>query len=378
MSRHFSFGASVMKGQVSTNLDRVQASDVGLRGYFNSQGAIGYYDRAEAHLSLRYPHVELQLGRQPVDWGPGRHGNLTLSDHPPAYDFITLRARLGRLKFVHLHGFLLSDVVHTYQTGDGFIRKEYAEKYVAAHRLEYRPFWRLTVGLTESIIYGERDLDPAYLNPLLLFWSAQHSSHDRDNETMSADVEIIPFKGIRCYGAVLIDEIYLKEIFADDARNKVALQAGLHLVDPFGCNDTDLRLEYARVQPCVYSHKFPVNTYRHDGWPLGHWLEENGDDLSVLAGHRLSEHLRLTALFSRTRRGEPGQMPWCHTESSRYSFLQGVIDRHTQLKLTADVEPFKDIRFLGGYHWQHRENRENRPGDDTTRHEVFVTAYLEY
>ena len=378
MSRHLSFSAAVMKGQVSTNLERVRAADVGLRGYFNSQGAIGYYDRAYAHLSLRYPHVEIQLGRQPVDWGPGRRGNLALSSYPPAYDFVTLRARLGRFKFVHLHGFLLSEVVHAYETEDGFIRQEYAEKYVAAHRLEYSPFWRVTVGLTESIIYGERDVDLSYLNPLLLFWSAQHGSHDRDNETMSADVEFIPLTGMRCFAAVLIYEIYLKEMFADDARNKVAVQAGFHLVDPFGWSDTDVHLEYARVQPCVYSHKFPVNTYRHDGWPLGHWLEENGDDISLLAGHRFSEHLRLAVELSRTRRGEPGEMPWCHSDSGRYTFLQGVIDRSTQMVLTMELEPIKDVRILGGYHWHRRENREHEPGDDATRHEVFMTMNLEY
>jgi hypothetical protein len=378
MSRHLSFGAKVMKGQVSTSFDRVQGTDVGLTGYFDSRGAIGYYDRALAHISLSYPHVEIQLGRQPVEWGPGRRGQLTLSSSPPAYDFVTLRARLGRFAFVHLHGFLLSDVVYTYQTDDGFIRREYAEKYVAAHRLEYQPFWRLTIGLTESIVYGERDLDPAYLNPLLLFWSAQHSSHDRDNETMSADVELIPLKGLRCYGAVLIDEIYLKEMFADDARNKVAVQAGCHLVDPLGWTDTDVQLEYVRVQPCVYSHKYPVNTYRHDGWPLGHWLEENGDDLAMLAEHRLSESLRLTLEFARTRRGEPGQMPWCHSDSGRYSFLQGVVERSTEMILTAEYEPVKDIRILGGYRWHRRENREHVPGDDATRHEALVTVHLEY
>jgi hypothetical protein len=378
MSRHLTFAASVTKGEVSTNLDKVTADDIGLRGYFSSQGATGYYDWAYAHLSLRYPHVEIQLGRQPVDWGPGIRGNLVLSDYPPAYDYVTLRARMGRLKFVHLHGFLLSDVVHQYETEDGFIRREYAEKYVAAHRIEFRPLWRITVGLTESIVYGERDVDLSYLNPLMLFWSAQHSSHDRDNETMSMDFEVIPREGLKCYAAVFIDEIYLKEMFADDARNKVAVQAGFHLVDPLGWNDADVYVEYARVQPCVYTHKFAVNTYRHDGQPLGHWLGQNGDDIYLQVGHRLSRQVRLLLETSRTRRGEPGQMPWCHSEPAHYRFLQGVIDRQTRLSFTVDLEPCKDVCISGGYGWSRRENREHIRGDDVTEQEAFVRMSLEY
>ena len=378
MSRHLTFGAVVTKGQVSTNFHRVRGDDIGLRGYFNSQGAIGYYDWSHAHLSLQYPHVEVQLGRQPVDWGPGFRGNLTLSDYPPAYDFVTMRARIGRLKFVHLHGFLLSEATRQYETDDGFIRKEYAQKYIAAHRLEFRPFWRITVGLTESIVYGERDLDLSYLNPLLLFWSAQHSSHDRDNETMSMDLEIIPRQGLRCYAAVFIDEIYLKEMFADNARNKAAIQAGFHLVDPLGWNDSDVHLEYVRVQPCVYTHKFVVNSYRHDGLPLGHWLGENGDDIYLQIGHRLTPLVRLALEASRTRRGEPGQLPWCHADPARYSFLQGVIDRNTQATVIVDVEPFKDVLISCGYVWSRSENRKHIQENDATRQEVFVRLDFEY
>jgi hypothetical protein len=195
---------------------------------------------------------------------------------------------------------------------------------------------------------------------------------------MSMDVELLPLDGIQCYAAIFIDEIYLRQMFADDARNKVALQVGIHLVDPLGWNDSDVHLEYARVQPCVYTHKYAVNSYRHDGQPLGHWLGQNGDDVYLQVGHRLSTHWRWDLEASRTRRGEPGELPWCHDQPIRYSFLQGVIDRSTQFVLAMEVEPLKDVRIRGGYQWHRRENRGHVRGDDASRQEVFVRVDLDY
>jgi hypothetical protein len=322
--------------------------------------------------------VEIQLARQPVDWGPGVRGNVALSSFPPAYDFVTLRARFGRVKFTHLHGFLLPDEFRKYETVDGFIRRSYVQKFVAAHRIEANPLRGVFFGLTETIVYGERNIDLAYLNPLVFFWSAQHGSHDRDNETLSADIEIVVKRGVRLYGALFVDEIYLKEIFSDDARNKVALQGGFHLTDPLGLHDTDVRVEYARVQPCVYTHKFTVNTYRHDGYALGHWLGQHGDDLFVMAAHRFSRRLRLVLRAARTRRGEKGELPWCHDQPKRYSFLKGVVDRTNSLGASVEFEPLKDLRALVSYHWNKRYNRDQVPGTEEVLNELAVQISFDY
>lgn len=372
------YAATVVKGQVNSNFEQLSKEDVGLTGYFDSRGSYAYYDWSHAQVNVKLHGLELQLGRQPISWGPGARGNLALSDYPPAYDFFQIRASVRQVRFIHLHGFLLPEVKTEYQTPQGFIRSEYPNKFVAAHRLEIQIFSRVDLGLTEAIIYGERGLDLAYLNPLVFFWSAQHSSHDRDNEILSADLRVRPIQGLSLYGAVFIDELYLKKLFAQDARNKAAFQGGLCLVDPLGLADTDLRLEYTRVQPCVYTHKFPVNTYRHDGVVLGHWLEQNGDDLFLAVRHRFSRSLRLSTQLARTRQGEKGEMPWCHAEPWRYSFLDGIVDRTQTLGLSLDYEPIHNLRASLSYERTERRNKDLQAGDDETLNQFSLALSFDY
>jgi len=373
-----SYSALVAKGQVRSNLSRVQKEDIGLTGYFESNGSYGYYDWSHAHISLNFPWIELQLARQPVEWGPGIRGNLTLSSYPPAYDYFLIRARVKQIIFTHLHGFLLPTTATLYYNSNGFLRRQYVDKFLAAHRVEIGLLKNLHVGLTETIVYGERNLDISYLNPLVFFWSAQHSSHDRDNETLSFDIWVQPARNVGLYAALFIDELHLKGLFANDARNKVGYQGGIQLVDPLGLSDTDVRLEYARITPCVYTHKYPVNSYQHDGESLGHWLEQNGDDLFVSLGHRFSRHLGLRTHFSRTRHGEPGEMPYCHGEPARYSFLQGTVDRTLTLSLGIDYEPIKDVCASLQYQRSDRENIGHVAGENETSNEISLELILDY
>jgi hypothetical protein len=249
---------------------------------------------------------------------------------------------------------------------------------VAAHRLEVAPFSWAQFGFTEAIIYGERDLDLAYVNPLVFFWSAQHSSHDRDNEVLSGDLWVQPLQGLSLYGALFLDEIYLKKVFAQDARNRVALQTGLYLVDILGLEDTDLRMEYARIQPCVYTHKFVVNTYRHDGVSLGHWLEENGDDIYLAARHRFSRQLRVAIHLARTRQGEKGEQPWCHSDSGRYSFLWGTVEKTLALGISVDLEPWHDLNASVSLWRSERKNIDHHVGQEETLHELSLTLRFEH
>ena len=100
--------------------------------------------------------------------------------------------------------------------------------------------WGIDLGVNEAVIYGERGLDIAYLNPFMFFWSAQHHWGDRDNETMGADIEIHALDGLSLYGALFVEELYLRGFFDGDSRNKISFQLGTFIVDPLSFQNFDV------------------------------------------------------------------------------------------------------------------------------------------
>ncbi len=375
------FSLEFRQTQVNSNQDDLRKEDFGHTGYFSSRGDYGYYDMTNASGILKLPCFEFEIGKEALSWGPGERGNLTLSANPPPFDFISFRARYGAVKYSHVTGFLKTDVVDSlmlYRTPEGFDRENLANKYIACHRLEVVIPWGIDIGANESVIYGERGLDMAYLNPFMFFWSAQHHWGDQDNETMGADIEVHAVDGYSFYGAIFVDELYLKGFFNGDARNKIGYQLGSFMVDPLGLENFDLRLEYARIMPAVYSHKYPINTFVHYGETIGHWLGENGDDFYGESRYRVARNLQLHFSGGRTRRGEPAVQPDAHYDPNRFPFLYGTVERTHYFGTGVSFEPVHKLHLAFDYTYRDIENVKHASGIDRAENELTVSFDIDY
>lgn len=242
-----------------------------------------YYDLTRAVISLKLGGLRLNMGRGDHKWGSGRLGSLALSTNTPPFDFVSARIDIaGLLRFSYLTGFLYP-YPEVFQTADtttgGHIRRLTERKMIAAHRLEVYPVKGVEIGFGESVIYGERGLELAYLNPINLYFSAEHNLGDMDNVSWFADFELNLLGGISLYGELFIDDMKTGELGTDYIGNKFAYLGGLFLVNPAGLEDTDLTLEYARLDPFVYSHIYPINTYKNWNASLGHFLPPNSDGI---------------------------------------------------------------------------------------------------
>ena len=220
------------------------------------------------------------------------------------------------------------------------------QKYLAAHRLEVALAPWLDLGFHEIVVYGDRGLEPTYLNPLMFYWAAQSHLGDKDNVMMGLDLDIHPGHNQRYYVSYVIDDLKKLAIFSNDFANKFSLQAGWFWVDPPGLADGDLRLEYVRIEPWIYTHKFPINTFRHFDAPLGHELDPNSDRLGLAITKRFGHGLAFKGIVQRSRHGanevlEDGSIrnvggdlhygwrPGDERDSKR--FLDGVLERRTSL-----------------------------------------------
>jgi len=313
-------------------------------GHTGSYGKRIDHDEVDAAFSLRLPWFRLSIAKGSNTWGPGYRGQLALSDWAPSYGQIKLSAQYGNwLDFTYIHAFLHSNIVdslRSYRTDQGYERILHKRKYLAGNRLEITPIPGIDVGVSETIIYGERDPEILYLIPVMFLWSAQHYLGDPDNLQMSADIDLNLIRHFKLYGCIFVDEIYVSKIFTKKQHNWVGLQGGLFWVDLL--ENLDFRAEYTRVNPCVYSHKFPINNFESYGYLLGHQIGQNADQLYLEANYRYIRPLLLTLSWQQDRKGRvPNAYEQYHSPSQR--FLSGRVKRQQSWALRVSYEPLRAL-----------------------------------
>ena len=269
-----------------------------------------YYDLTEVYLNSSWKGIELTFGKDRAAWGASGDGGLLLSGVAPSFNQLRLSARLTKqLKFTYLVGQLRpSDDVPgdtLYITDRGWTRKSLTPKWLAAHRLEYSPWEPLAIGISEAIIWGERGLDMAYLNPLYFLYSAEHDGGDQDNVLMAGDIRLRIAKHALVYGELLIDDIKTSTIGEGDAGNKIGLTFGGRLFRT-GFDGLEIGAEYTRLEPYLYSHFYPINRYTTWTLSIGSDLSPNSDRIRWMVRYRPIRQIELKIKIDQNRHGTVG------------------------------------------------------------------------
>jgi hypothetical protein len=376
------YSVAFKEGQVRAKDNPVKQGDAGVKGEYKISGSGSSYIIGDASLVYSASWLDLQLGKENLSWGPGYRGNVCLSDNPASFTFLKAGVEYGPVRFISLQGALQTEVKkETYRTDDSlFVRTVKAAKWIAAHRLEITPHPVVQIGLNETVIYGERGLEPSYLNPLMFYWPAQRDLGDQDNLLMSADVLLRPTDGLRLYGSLLLDELYLGGMFSGNARNKTAFLAGFHLcppVDPL--RNVELRGEYARIQPGVYTHKYPINTYDTWALPLGYWTGENSDDLYLEARYRPSRMVSVSLSTYKTRRGERTPQPFAQDpDPERYPFLHGTVESITGFGGQISCQPIHNVIVSLGINRNNYDNYRNEENKSAGESQASLQLFVKY
>ena len=372
-----------------------QTREQGSRDYFLRQdvyerqleavqlkGSLADFHRGAAYVTFDIgPSIAVQIGKDQVSWGPAPDDNLGLSANAPAFDMVRLRTRLGALELVSLHGSLQpcpdrpdaplcsgeADANASYII-NGMSRTLDRDKWISAHRLEAAVTPSFDLGFQEVVIYGDRGPEPAYLNPLMFYWAAQSYLGDKDNVMMAVDADWRVRPGLRWWAAYAIDDLKKLKVFSNDFANKFSLQSGILWTDPLGLADVDLRADYVRIEPWIYTHKIPINILRHFDAPLGHSLGPNSDRWRLMVERRWTRDIATSLAFARSRHGDNvlledgtiinvggdlhrGWRPGDQRDDK--DFLDGNVGRHSLLTAGLDwrLWPRLRLRFSTAFDW---------------------------
>ena len=274
---------------------------------FNHTG-INFFDETQGYLRLQKGIVSLQLGRERVLWGNGYIDRTILSDNPPLFDFVRFDIAYKKFRYDFLHGWLVQPPVLTYIDSLVGYAKTKPSKYIAISRLGYQANERLSLGISQMIIYSNRPFEAAYLNPFLFWESAQRSMNDLDNSFLTFDGRYLIANGAEVSSSIIFDDINFSYLFKGEwARhnNGNEWQAGLMLTNPVLPEDLTLKLEYLQIRPYTFSHPGVGEslTYTNNGYLLGTNLQPNSVRFSAEIDYRFSGKVNLSLRYSHSIHG---------------------------------------------------------------------------
>jgi hypothetical protein len=239
----------------------------------NTPTNVGGYDFFTARGYLNYAvtkHISAQLGHDKVFIGNG-YRSLILSDYAPAFFFLKLNTQVWKFRYQNLYTELTANYAGA--------NRVFGKKYMAQHHLSLAITPRLSIGVSEMVIFGKRSggFELQYLNPIIFYRAIEQGVGSKDNSLVGADFKWNVVDRVQLYGQLLLDEFLLKEIKARNGwwANKQAVQAGVKYMDVAGISNLDVQAEVNFIRPYTYQHQDSLTNYQHYQQPLAHPIGAN-------------------------------------------------------------------------------------------------------
>ncbi len=322
-----------------------------------------FFDETSTYLTLENSYLKLKIGNDRKLIGHGIN-KVILSDNAPRMDYISLNLNYEAFNFSFFHGKLLGMQTVNLDPIQGNINLV-NDKYLAYHRFGFNPSRHLNLGLGEMIIYANRNIDFAYLNPFNFYKSAEHANQDRDNTFLFFDLQNNSFNKLKLYSTILIDDIDFGKIGKGWYGNQTLLSIGAYSSQLYYLIPLDLELQYIKIDPYVFSHRIYDNNFTNSNFNLGSVLEPNSSSTSINIYYRPHYRVNINLGFSYTVHGANtisdngeiinygGDINLGHrvNDSEEVYFLQGEKEIFREYLLRTEIEPIKSWIFSLGLNY---------------------------
>lgn len=317
-----------------------------------------YFDETEAFISYQNNYMKVKLGNDRRLIGNGPH-KIILSDNAPRMDYLSLDLAYKKIKLSFFHGKLLGEISETFDKEQGDINKV-SDKYLAYHRLNLNLSKHFNFSVGEMLIYANRNIDFAYLNPFNFYKSAEHSNQDRDNSFLFFDIKNQTFKDLKIYSTLIIDDIDFGKIGSGWYGNQTLWNVGVYSTQLYRIIPLDFEVSYIRIDPYVFSHRIHENNYTSLGYALGSDYQPNSSTIEVYAHYRPHYKVNVSLRYAYSVHGKNktdnsgfvidnvgGDILVGHRPSDREEiyFLEGVKQYSQIYQLNLLYEPIKDWIF---------------------------------
>lgn len=260
-----------------------------------------YFDRYIGYVQYQSEYLRIRYGRESFGWGYSPIENMVQSRNAPLMDGLMIDVPYKSVRFTSVHAGV-----------DGLDAegKPIIGKFIATHRLQVDPASWLSLAVSDMIVYSNRGVDFAYLNPLAFFVSTGLGTKQRsdfDNSILAFEMALRPWSGAMLYGTIVADDIdfsTLRDTTVRGNNNKYAYQVGLSQFAMIASKPLVVTAEYARINPFTFSHRQVLNSWSHLGAPIGYSMQPNSDRISLQAKFWLSARNTIQLDMDYTRAGE--------------------------------------------------------------------------
>lgn len=296
-TENFLFAARVNVNTDYTNRDIPEHS-------YNPEDGIPYNKQSEnkrtwdlfaAHASYKLEPVTLLAGFDYLSMGPARRNHVILrGEQNPYRPWQDSSSRLQKPAPTPYFGYVfeIGPVEYT-QYAAKLFEKKGENKYVHVHRLDLNLPENITLGLSETALYGTttepagwnpnpdadssgRDFEWAYVIPFVPYVFQEHLQGDQDNISLAFDLSVRTFRHWELYGELLWDDMKSPTSMFDDSwwGNKWAATVGIARDSLYvGPVRLDMFTEYTRIEPWVYTH------HKGGGYTYASYSQNLGSDL---------------------------------------------------------------------------------------------------
>lgn len=342
------------------------------------------YSEAKMMLATNWKWGSLAVGKEFIEWGYGDNGLLVMSQKAPSFPLIRLDINpIEWLSFNYFHAWLSSDVVDTtsfYLTENGDYAFSFREKYLASHTLTIKPTQGLDISIGESIVYADQ-LEFLYLIPITFFRLADHYL-SRNANSAGSNAQFFAqvsskghIKNTHLYGTLLIDEFTINGAFdSEKQRNQIGFSLGGSVTD-LPLNNLTLKLEYSKIYPYVYQHFINTTTYESASYVLGHWMNNNADQVYASLKYRFIRGLEAEIWTRYIRQGERANENQ-QFDQPQPPFLFGLRTNYTYLGAQAKFEIIHNLFARARYQYiKTSKQQEDLSFVDDSNQEFYFAVY---
>lgn len=290
-------------------------------------------------------------------WGDNQNGSNIFSGRTPSFPMIKLYMNPAKwLEFSYHHGWLVSEAIDSVNSifpAEGNPRTVHRRMYIAANMFTVKPFDRLNISFGNSIVYGDMDVQPAYLIPFFFYKSLVHTIHwgsSFQNNAMFINISSRQLKHLHLYGTLFIDEFSVKRIGDPTRHNFNSYKTGFTL-SHWPIRNVVLGGEYTFTNPITFLHDEPTTSFSSNKYNLGHYLKDNAEEFYATLRIYPAGTLQLSVSYTYARKGHYYEYirGMRNPRIDELPVLEEITWDCSSLVFAAQVNPLPNIRIFGKY-----------------------------